>query len=57
MSITIKDIAKATGFSMVTISRALFPGSNRAKVNKGDNIVMIGFGGGLSWAAVLYEWI
>ena len=41
MSITIRDIAKLSGFSTVTVSRALFPGLNRPKVDpKTKEIIM-----------------
>ena len=36
----------------VTLDEALKSG----KINKGDNIVMVGFGGGLTWASAVVKW-
>jgi 3-oxoacyl-[acyl-carrier-protein] synthase-3 len=42
--------------SSASIPVALDEAVKNGTVKKGDNIVLVGFGGGLTWGAVLNKW-
>jgi len=50
------NIDKYANTSAATIPIALDEAVQQNKIKKGDKIIFIGFGGGLTWGAVLYEW-
>ena len=43
--------------SAASIPIALSEAVRDGRVNAGDNIVFVGFGGGLSWGAVVWKWV
>ncbi len=50
------NIDKYANTSAATIPIALDDAIKQNRIKKGDKIILIGFGGGLTWGAVLYEW-
>jgi len=42
--------------SSSSVLLALREALNEGRVNKGDLVMLIGFGGGLTWASMLIEW-
>ena len=50
------NIDKYANTSAASIPIALDEAVSQNRIKKGDKIIMIGFGGGLTWGAVLYEW-
>jgi 3-oxoacyl-[acyl-carrier-protein] synthase-3 len=52
----VENISKYGNTSAATIPIALFETYKEGKLKKGDNIVVVGFGGGLTWAAALIKW-
>lgn len=50
------NIAENGNCSSATIPVALDAMCKKGLLTKGDNIIMIGFGGGLTWAAALVKW-
>jgi 3-oxoacyl-[acyl-carrier-protein] synthase-3 len=50
------NIDKYANTSAASIPIALNEAVSQNRIKKGDKIIMIGFGGGLTWGAVLYEW-
>ena len=50
------NIDKYANTSAATIPIALNDAVQQNRIKKGDKIILIGFGGGLTWGAVLYEW-
>ena len=50
------NIDKYANTSAATIPIALHEAVQQNRIKKGDKIILIGFGGGLTWGAVLYEW-
>lgn len=49
------NIDKYANTSAATIPIALDEAVQQNRIKKGDKIILIGFGGGLTWGAVLYE--
>lgn len=43
--------------SAASIPIALSEAVHEGRINAGDNIVFVGFGGGLSWGAVVWKWL
>jgi 3-oxoacyl-[acyl-carrier-protein] synthase-3 len=43
--------------SSASIPIAMCEAYSEGRIKKGDTIVMTGFGGGLTWASVLMEWV
>ena len=52
----IKTVHKYGNTSSASIPVALCDAVRSGKVKDGDNIVLVGFGGGLTWGAVLLRW-
>jgi 3-oxoacyl-[acyl-carrier-protein] synthase-3 len=50
------NIDKYANTSAATIPIALDDAIKQNLIKKGDKIILVGFGGGLTWGAVLYEW-
>lgn len=50
------NIDKYANTSAATIPIALDEAVQQNRIETGDKIILIGFGGGLTWGAVLYEW-
>jgi 3-oxoacyl-[acyl-carrier-protein] synthase-3 len=50
------DIEEYGNTSAASIPLALFEALEAGRVNKGDVIVFVAFGGGLSWGAVTWKW-
>jgi len=50
------NIDKYGNTSVASIPIALNDAREQNKIKKGDKIIMIAFGGGLTWGSVLYEW-
>jgi 3-oxoacyl-[acyl-carrier-protein] synthase-3 len=50
------NIDKYGNTSAASIPIALNDALEQNRIKKGDKIIFIGFGGGLTWGAVLYEW-
>ncbi len=50
------NLQKYGNVSSASIPLALDEIVKAKRVNKGDNIVLVGFGGGLTWGAVLIKW-
>jgi 3-oxoacyl-[acyl-carrier-protein] synthase-3 len=50
------NIDKYANTSAASIPIALDDARKKDLIKKGDKVIMIGFGGGLTWGAVLYEW-
>ncbi len=51
-----KTIHKYGNISSASIPVALDEAYKQKEIQKGDNIVMVGFGGGLTWGALMYKW-
>ena len=51
-----KVIQKYGNNSSASIPIALSESIDQGKINDGDNIVLVGFGGGLTWGAVALKW-
>jgi 3-oxoacyl-[acyl-carrier-protein] synthase-3 len=49
-------IHKYGNISTASIPVALDEAVNDGKLSKGDNLVMVGFGGGLTWGSILIKW-
>ncbi|MEN8906545.1 MAG: beta-ketoacyl-ACP synthase III [Clostridiales bacterium] len=52
----IENLSRYGNTSAATIPIALYETYKANKIKNGDNIVLVGFGGGLTWAAVLIKW-
>lgn len=52
----VENLSKYGNTSAATIPVALYETYKTGKIKKGDNIVLVGFGGGLTWAAGLIKW-
>jgi len=50
------NLDKYGNMSSASIPVALHEAINMGRIKKGDKVVLIGFGAGLSWGAVLMEW-
>lgn len=50
------NIQKYGNISSASIPVALFEAVNEGKIKKGDNVVLVGFGGGLTYGAVLLQY-
>ena len=50
------NIDKYANTSAASIPIALDEAVQQKRIKRGDKIILIGFGGGLTWGAVLYEW-
>lgn len=50
------NIARYGNTSAATIPIALAEAMDEGRINPGDNIAFVGFGGGLAWAAMVIEW-
>jgi len=50
------NLDKYGNMSSASIPVALDEAVKNGTVKKGDNIVLVGFGGGLTWGAVLIKW-
>ena len=42
--------------SAASVPIALSEAVKKGLINKGDKIILVGFGGGLTWAGLLIEW-
>ena len=49
-------IQKYGNISSASIPVALDEAKKEGKLNKGDNMVLVGFGGGLTWGSILLKW-
>ena len=49
-------IHKYGNISSASIPVAVDEANKEGKLNKGDNIVLVGFGGGLTWGSVVLKW-
>lgn len=49
-------IQKYGNISSASIPVALDEASREGKLKKGDNMVLVGFGGGLTWGSILIKW-
>ena len=49
-------IHKYGNLSSASIPVALDEAVNEGKIKKGDNMVLVGFGGGLTWGSILLKW-
>jgi 3-oxoacyl-[acyl-carrier-protein] synthase-3 len=54
--IMVNDIANYGNTSAGTIPIALSDAVKAGKINKGDLIALVAFGGGLTWGSVIIEW-
>jgi 3-oxoacyl-[acyl-carrier-protein] synthase-3 len=52
----INDIAKYGNTSAGSIPIALTEALQEGKIQKGDLIALVAFGGGLTWGSVVIEW-
>ncbi|MCG8568990.1 MAG: ketoacyl-ACP synthase III [Spirochaetes bacterium] len=52
----IVNIEKVGNMSSASIPVAVDHARSAGKIKPGDKIMMVGFGGGLSWGGVLFEW-
>ncbi|HOJ11688.1 MAG TPA: beta-ketoacyl-ACP synthase 3, partial [Clostridiales bacterium] len=50
------NVHKYGNTSSVSIPLALDESLREGRVKKGDNIILVGFGGGLTWASALIKW-
>ncbi|MBN2260968.1 MAG: ketoacyl-ACP synthase III [Clostridiales bacterium] len=50
------NLDKYGNMSAASIPIALDEAVSEGKINKGDHIVLVGFGGGLTWGAALIKW-
>jgi len=50
------NVHKYGNISSASIPVALDEAWKNGKISKGDNIVLVGFGGGLTWASALVKW-
>jgi 3-oxoacyl-[acyl-carrier-protein] synthase-3 len=50
------NIDKYANTSAASIPIALDDARKKDLIKKGDKVIMIGFGGGLTWGAILYKW-
>ena len=50
------NVSKYGNTSSSSVIVALDEASKKGKIKKGDNIVLVGFGGGLTWASSLIKW-
>jgi 3-oxoacyl-[acyl-carrier-protein] synthase-3 len=50
------NVARYGNTSAASIPVAMVEAIEEGRVNPGDNIVFVGFGGGLSWAAMALRW-
>jgi len=53
---TLESIANFGNTSSASIPLALNQGIKQNKIKKGDNLVMFGFGGGLTYAGIIVKW-
>jgi len=49
-------IQKYGNISAASIPVALDEANKEGKLNKGDNMVLVGFGGGLTWGSIVLKW-
>ncbi len=50
------NVDKYGNTSAASIPIALCEAVEQGRLQEGDHVVLVGFGGGLSWAAMLLEW-
>jgi 3-oxoacyl-[acyl-carrier-protein] synthase-3 len=50
------NVARYGNTSAASVPLALVDAIEQGRVHAGDNIVMVGFGGGLTWASCLVQW-
>jgi 3-oxoacyl-[acyl-carrier-protein] synthase-3 len=50
------NLQKYGNMSSASIPLALDEIIKEGRIQKGDNIVLVGFGGGLTWGSVLIKW-
>jgi len=51
------NIEKYGNTSSASIPLAVCEAMDQQRINPGDNLVLVGFGGGLTWGALVMEWI
>ena len=56
MSQIVMNIERYGNTSTASIPIAICEALDEDKINPGDNLVLVGFGGGLSWGALVLEW-
>ena len=56
MEKVIVNVDRYGNTSTASVPLALEEAVRKGKIKKGDNIVMVGFGTGLTWAAVAMKW-
>ena len=56
MSKFITNLEDVGNTSAASVPLALYDGVRSGKIKKGDKILLIGFGGGLTWGGTLIEW-
>ncbi|MHC4870787.1 MAG: beta-ketoacyl-ACP synthase III [Planctomycetota bacterium] len=56
MDVVYRNIAKYGNTSAASIPIALDEAIKDGSIKKGDNVVLVSFGGGLTWAATLVQW-
>ncbi|WP_330375743.1 3-oxoacyl-[acyl-carrier-protein] synthase III C-terminal domain-containing protein [Peptoclostridium acidaminophilum] len=50
------NLDKYGNMSGASIPFALYEAQKSGKIKKGDNVLMVGFGAGLTWGAVVLKW-
>ena len=50
------NLNKYGNTSAASIPIALDEMNEKGMINKGDKIILVGFGGGLTWGAILLQW-
>ena len=50
------NIQKYGNTSSASVPLALDEAVREGKIKKGDKVLMLGFGGGLSWGGIILEW-
>jgi 3-oxoacyl-[acyl-carrier-protein] synthase III len=53
---TYKNIDRYGNMSSASIPVALYEAKREGKIKSGDHVVMVGFGGGLTWGSILMKW-
>ena len=50
------NVEKYGNMSSASTAIALYEAAKKGKIKSGDNVVLVAFGGGLTWASTLIKW-